>query len=207
MDQLRRRNVGGEVADRDPAANGVPPTPGGWASTQDEDEDETMEDEAVRDHLLGHTPTPTATAAPRSGPADPWAPTSTPPNPENIPLPSSRPNTPPPAASRPGSAASNEEPLCRICFDSTTNDPSLGRLIRPCLCRGTQAMVHVGCLQRWRRSAANRKSFWECDMCRFRYQLRRTKVAGLAQNRFALGCMTVRTTLFAIAPLLSTSSF
>ncbi|POV95683.1 hypothetical protein PSTT_16102 [Puccinia striiformis] len=37
-----------------------------------------------------------------------------------------------------------EEPLCRICLSGRDDeDPSLGRFIQPCLCRGTMANIHI----------------------------------------------------------------
>lgn len=162
------------------------PSAGGDVDQAEEDADAA----AVRDQLLGVR-------------HDPWAPTGSP-NPENIPLPDSRGSTPPssprlaptdPPPTAPEAPDDDDEPICRICFASSSDpDPDvrlLGRLIRPCLCKGTQALVHVGCLQRWRRNGASRKSFWKCDQCGFCYRLRRTKVAGLAENKLALGCMTV----------------
>lgn len=86
-----------------------------------------------------------------------------------------------------------DEPTCRFCFgaEDTAQDP----LFRPCQCRGTSAWVHVGCLDTWRRTSVNPKSFHgegmlhttlysvfsfsltrlidfaECDACKFRYKM------------------------------------
>lgn len=38
---------------------------------------------------------------------------------------------------------------CRICFD-TEEDAESGKLISPCKCKGSQAVVHRNCLQKWR---------------------------------------------------------
>ncbi|EFP80059.1 uncharacterized protein PGTG_05284 [Puccinia graminis f. sp. tritici CRL 75-36-700-3] len=84
--------------------------------------------------------------------------------------------------------ADEEEPLCRICLSGRDDDdPSLGRFIQPCLCRGTMAFIHVGCLQRWRITSPSPKSFYRCDQCGYRYKLRRAKIAGLAENPAILG--------------------
>jgi hypothetical protein len=89
--------------------------------------------------------------------------------------------------------AEEEEPLCRICLSGRDDgDPSLGRFIQPCLCRGTMAFIHVGCLQRWRITSPSPKSFYRCDQCGYRYKLRRAKIAGLAENPAILGGVTVR---------------
>ncbi|CAD6569062.1 MAG: hypothetical protein CYPHOPRED_003043 [Cyphobasidiales sp. Tagirdzhanova-0007] len=83
-----------------------------------------------------------------------------------------------------------DEPLCRICF-SGADEEDLGRLISPCLCRGTVAKVHVGCLNRWRTTARSSSSFFQCDQCRYKYRIERAKIAGLAENRYALAALTV----------------
>lgn len=47
-----------------------------------------------------------------------------------------------------------DEPTCRICFD--TSDTSQNPLFRPCHCRGTSQWVHVECLDTWRRTSVVR---------------------------------------------------
>ncbi|OSX67486.1 hypothetical protein POSPLADRAFT_1164863 [Postia placenta MAD-698-R-SB12] len=69
---------------------------------------------------------------------------------------------------------------CRICFDG--EDPELGRLIRPCLCKGSISHVHVKCLHRWRNSSANRSTFYSCTQCGYKYHFARTRVVGIATN-------------------------
>lgn len=65
-------------------------------------------------------------------------------------------------------ADEDEAPQCRICFDGaeTPSDP----LFRPCLCKGTSAYVHVSCLDTWRCTSANPRSFYECEQCKFKYR-------------------------------------
>jgi hypothetical protein len=83
---------------------------------------------------------------------------------------------------------------CRICLDvvqPTLNVPSehlpgflqspgnvkyedeSGRLIRPCLCKGSAKYVHEGCLQTWRHAdpGYGRRNYWQCPTCGFKYQL------------------------------------
>lgn len=67
---------------------------------------------------------------------------------------------------------------------------SLGRFIQPCLCRGSMAYIHVGCLEKWRRMSTLR-CFYQCDQCGYHYKLCRAKVAGLAENKMVLGCVRV----------------
>jgi len=88
-----------------------------------------------------------------------------------------QPDTTPPA----------EEKQCRICLDGP--DIALGRLIRPCLCKGSMTYVHVGCLKRWRDSSASR-NFFACPVCHYQYRLGRTRVVGIATNPVVVGALS-----------------
>jgi hypothetical protein len=50
-----------------------------------------------------------------------------------------------------------------------------GRLIRPCLCKGSAKYVHEGCLQAWRHAdpGYGRRNYWQCPTCGFKYRLAR----------------------------------
>ena len=77
----------------------------------------------------------------------------------------------------PGSASQN----ARIKYCSA-EDPSLGQLISPCKCTGSARYIHEGCLEAWRKNAAQRKHFWECNICHYRYQFSRLGWARLLEN-------------------------
>ncbi|EOA90706.1 hypothetical protein ACJQWK_11263 [Exserohilum turcicum] len=84
---------------------------------------------------------------------------------------------------------------CRICLETvqpTFNVPSqnlpgflqssnvvyedeTGRLIRPCLCKGSSKYVHDACLQAWRHAdpSYGRRNYWQCPTCNFKYRLAR----------------------------------
>ncbi len=85
---------------------------------------------------------------------------------------------------------------CRICLETvlpTFNVPSehlpgflqsssnvkyedeSGRLIRPCLCKGSSKYVHEACLQAWRHAdpSYGRRNYWHCPTCGFKYRLSR----------------------------------
>jgi len=56
----------------------------------------------------------------------------------------------------------------------TYSSPDGGRLIRPCLCKGSQKYVHEGCLASWRlQDPTNKRNFWQCPTCRYNYRLTR----------------------------------
>lgn len=62
-----------------------------------------------------------------------------------------------------------------VTFESS--DPELGRLLRPCKCKGSSKYVHEGCLQQWRHAdpSYGRRNFWQCPTCGFRYRLERMR--------------------------------
>lgn len=66
--------------------------------------------------------------------------------------------------------------VCRIC---SAGD---GRLFSPCLCSGTMALVHVKCINQWRRLSSNPTSYFQCDMCKYRYNIHRTQFATIIQS-------------------------
>ena len=49
-----------------------------------------------------------------------------------------------------------------------------GRLLRPCLCKGSQKYVHEGCLSAWRlQDPNNKRNYWQCPTCKYSYRLGR----------------------------------
>ena len=72
-------------------------------------------------------------------------------------------------------AALIEDTTCRICLDSQ------GPMIVPCLCTGTAAFVHRGCLNTWRGIARNTASpqFTHCGVCQHPYTIREIPVPAL----------------------------
>ncbi|KAJ7706260.1 hypothetical protein B0H17DRAFT_1036442 [Mycena rosella] len=92
------------------------------------------------------------------------------------------------------------EPQCRICF-SGAEEPELGRLIKPCLCRGSISFVHVKCLQRWRNSSATKSAFFSCPQCHYKYRFARTRIVGIATNPVVVGAISA--ILFTLLVLLS----
>lgn len=81
-----------------------------------------------------------------------------------------------------------------------SSDPSSGRLLRPCKCRGSQKYVHEGCLQEWRLAdpAMGRRNYWECPTCKFRYRLERMKWSRYISSRLMQIVITLAIMLFTI---------
>ncbi|GAB7355688.1 hypothetical protein MBLNU459_g6391t1 [Dothideomycetes sp. NU459] len=49
-----------------------------------------------------------------------------------------------------------------------------GRLVRPCLCKGSQKYVHEACLTAWRmQDPTEKRNYWQCPTCRYSYRLER----------------------------------
>lgn len=94
-------------------------------------------------------------------------------------------------AAEPASTATAHEegeaqpPCCRICY-GTEMDGEDGPLFRPCSCRGTMAWVHMECLDRWRKTSVNPRSFYRCDQCHFQYRLGRVFEAFPSPDRFSV---------------------
>ena len=66
-----------------------------------------------------------------------------------------------------------------------SSDPGAGRLIRPCMCKGSSRFVHEGCLQQWRHAdpAYGRRNYWQCPTCGFRYRLGRMRWANWISSK------------------------
>ncbi|KAK7064290.1 RING-CH-type domain-containing protein [Favolaschia claudopus] len=89
---------------------------------------------------------------------------------------------------------------CRICL-AGVEETSLGRLIKPCLCKGSISFVHVKCLQRWRNSSASQSAFFSCPQCHYKYRFARTQIVGIATNPVVVA--SISTILFTALVILS----
>jgi hypothetical protein len=74
-----------------------------------------------------------------------------------------------------------------------SSDQKSGRLIRPCKCKGSSRYVHEGCLQKWRHAdpAYERRNYWDCPTCKFRYRLERMIWARLISSQILQVLLTV----------------
>ncbi|KXN83848.1 E3 ubiquitin-protein ligase MARCH5 [Leucoagaricus sp. SymC.cos] len=86
-----------------------------------------------------------------------------------------------------GNDIPTEEKQCRICLDGSEAERELGRLIRPCLCKGSISYVHVKCLQKWRNTSSSTSAFFSCPQCHYQYRFARTRIVGLASNPVLVG--------------------
>ena len=51
--------------------------------------------------------------------------------------------------------------------------------------------VHRFCLNEWRATSANPRSFYKCDQCGYEYRVQRTKLAALLQSELAVQMASV----------------
>ncbi|KAF9963716.1 hypothetical protein BGZ65_000262 [Modicella reniformis] len=93
------------------------------------------------------------------------------------------------------STAVNEPPVderqCRICLGGAEEEKALGRLISPCLCKGSMKYVHVECLNAWRTRSPKPESHYKCDTCKYSFSFRRTAFARYLAHPMTLFVLTV----------------
>ncbi|KAF9108882.1 hypothetical protein BGX29_003812 [Mortierella sp. GBA35] len=74
--------------------------------------------------------------------------------------------------------------------DGETTSES-GRLISPCLCKGTSRYIHLGCLEKWRSMSPRKESAFACDTCHYKYSFRRPWAAHILGHKWFLRLTTV----------------
>ncbi|KAF9314682.1 hypothetical protein BG003_003935 [Podila horticola] len=84
-----------------------------------------------------------------------------------------------------------DERRCRICLESEDDeDSSSGKLISPCLCKGSSRYIHLGCLEQWRALSPRKASSFSCDTCHYHYSFSRPFMANILGHRFFLHAVT-----------------
>lgn len=81
-----------------------------------------------------------------------------------------------------------------------SSDPELGRLLRPCKCKGSSAYVHEGCLQSWRHAnpSYGERNYWQCPTCGFKYRFQRVIWARWITSTVAQLVLTFSILLFTV---------
>ncbi|KAF9944776.1 hypothetical protein BGZ70_004352, partial [Mortierella alpina] len=94
-----------------------------------------------------------------------------------------------------GAAPMHDPPMderqCRICLGGADEEDTLGRLISPCLCKGSMKYVHVECLNAWRARSPKRESHYKCDTCKYSFSFRRTSFARYLAHPLTVFVLTV----------------
>lgn len=89
------------------------------------------------------------------------------------------------------------KPAPRVTYVS--EDPELGRLLKPCKCKGSQKYVHEGCLQAWRYSdVGSRRNYFQCPTCGWRYRLERMRWSRWIGSTATQVALTVSILLLAV---------
>ncbi|KAG0028576.1 hypothetical protein BGZ81_004591 [Podila clonocystis] len=92
-------------------------------------------------------------------------------------------------------ATPNDPPLderqCRICLGGVDEEDTLGRLISPCLCKGSMKYVHVECLNAWRARSPKQESHYKCDTCKYAFSFRRTSFARYLAHPLTVFVLTI----------------
>ncbi|KAF9285456.1 hypothetical protein BGZ68_003841 [Mortierella alpina] len=84
-----------------------------------------------------------------------------------------------------------DERQCRICLGGADEEDTLGRLISPCLCKGSMKYVHVECFNAWRARSPKRESHYKCDTCKYSFSFRRTSFARYLAHPLTVFALTV----------------
>lgn len=90
------------------------------------------------------------------------------------------------------------QPRPRVVYESP--DPELGRLLRPCKCKGSSRYVHEGCLRSWRHADPDygKRHYWQCPTCGFQYRLERLRWARWISSTWLQLLLTMAVLLFTI---------
>lgn len=73
----------------------------------------------------------------------------------------------------------------------TQKESPESRLFRPCKCSGSVSYVHISCLNQWR--ATSTDAFYQCSICKYRYQIERTFLAEflMKENSIVILCIVM----------------
>ncbi|KAF9157011.1 hypothetical protein BG015_008514 [Linnemannia schmuckeri] len=98
-------------------------------------------------------------------------------------------------APQPAAVPLNDPPVderqCRICLGGADEEDTLGRLISPCLCKGSMKYVHIECLNAWRTRSPKRESHYKCDTCKYEFSFRRTSFARYLGHPLTVFVLTI----------------
>lgn len=79
-----------------------------------------------------------------------------------------------------------------------SDDPELGRLMRPCKCKGSQQYVHEGCLRAWRGASPADRNLWQCPTCKYEYRLSSLKWSRWLNSGILRAFLTATIMVFAL---------
>ena len=68
-------------------------------------------------------------------------------------------------------------------------------MFKPCHCKVSVAFVHVACLNEWRKTSDS--AYYQCPICKFQYNIQKTKMASLLCNEQFVACVAIACILVA----------
>lgn len=71
------------------------------------------------------------------------------------------------------------------------NEDEYGRLIKPCMCRGSLRYIHELCLLRSRTENNRKGSMWKCHECGHQFNFQRLKIQRYLSSPFAAAFLTI----------------
>jgi len=94
------------------------------------------------------------------------------------------------------SSVSADIAFCRVCWEETNpkNSDPLDNLVQPCLCRGSQANIHLSCLRAWQRAVMENamtvgdERAFRCGVCKATYAI---PPEPPAQTKYKHACLHV----------------
>jgi hypothetical protein len=80
-----------------------------------------------------------------------------------------------------------------VCLQMTASEAPDMKLFSPCLCKGSLALVHIECLNAWRKTS--NEAYFSCYECKYKYRLRRPLLSQILSNHwlviFLMICLTI----------------
>lgn len=70
------------------------------------------------------------------------------------------------------------------------NEDEYGRLMKPCLCRGSARYIHELCLTRSRTEVARSSAMWQCPTCGYKFNLAKLKFTKVLKNKLSVAIFT-----------------
>ncbi|KAJ9651907.1 hypothetical protein H2198_008836 [Neophaeococcomyces mojaviensis] len=71
------------------------------------------------------------------------------------------------------------------------NEDEYGRLIKPCMCRGSSRYIHELCLLRSRTENTRADSMWKCHECGYKFDFKKLTIQRFLSSRLAAATLTV----------------
>lgn len=78
------------------------------------------------------------------------------------------------------------------------NEDEYGRLVKPCMCRGSLRYIHELCLMRSRTENSRSGSLWKCHECKHEFNFNKLKIHAFLSSRITIAVLTVAIMVFIV---------